>query len=213
MNEFWNDFFTVHDDVIEWKHFPRNWPFMRGTHRSRWIPHTKASDAGFDVFFDLRPNKRLIKQSWGWWFETRSLSLWRHCNELPPKITIPTRCCRCNSCPIDQMFCKLKSLRPSDAYVREWDKPSLVQIMACRLNQCRFVVNLLLKWRPFCLGFRNPKQHMLSFYDWHLKKTRYTLKLCQWFPPESYLHTQVKIAIYSYPMNSFRGWNRSLCSR
>ena len=23
----------------------------------------------FDVFFDLRLNKRLRKQSWGWWFE------------------------------------------------------------------------------------------------------------------------------------------------
>ena len=34
-----------HDDVIKWKHFPRNWPFVRGIHRSRWIPHTKASDA------------------------------------------------------------------------------------------------------------------------------------------------------------------------
>ena len=36
---------TTHDDVIKWKHFPRNWPFVRGIHRSRWIPHTKASDA------------------------------------------------------------------------------------------------------------------------------------------------------------------------
>ena len=26
----------------------------------------------FDVFFDLRLNKRLSKQSWGWWFETLS---------------------------------------------------------------------------------------------------------------------------------------------
>ena len=34
-----------HDDVIKWKHFPRNWPFVRGIHRSRWIPHIKASDA------------------------------------------------------------------------------------------------------------------------------------------------------------------------
>ena len=33
---------------------------------------------GFDVFFDLRPNKRLSKQSWGWWFETSSRPLWRH---------------------------------------------------------------------------------------------------------------------------------------
>ena len=22
------------DDVIKWKHFPRNWPFVRGIHRS-----------------------------------------------------------------------------------------------------------------------------------------------------------------------------------
>ena len=34
-----------HDDVIKWKYFPRNWSFVRGIHRSRWIPHTKASDA------------------------------------------------------------------------------------------------------------------------------------------------------------------------
>ena len=45
----------------------------------------------FDVLFDLRPNKRWSKQSWGWWFETPSRSLWRHCNVLqvqsddPPK--------------------------------------------------------------------------------------------------------------------------------
>ena len=34
----------------------------------------------FDVFFDLCLNKRLRKQSWGWWFETLSPPLWRHCN-------------------------------------------------------------------------------------------------------------------------------------
>ena len=53
----------------------------------RWIPRTMASDAvvvtrSFDVFFDLRLNKRLSKQSWGWWFETLSCPLWRHCNIL-----------------------------------------------------------------------------------------------------------------------------------
>ena len=35
----------------------------------------------FDVFFDLRLNKRLYTQPWGWWFETSSRSLWRHCND------------------------------------------------------------------------------------------------------------------------------------
>ena len=34
----------------------------------------------FDVFFDLRLNKRLSKQSWGWWFETSSCPIWRHNN-------------------------------------------------------------------------------------------------------------------------------------
>ena len=27
-------FNIVHDDVIKWKHFPRYWPFVRGSHRS-----------------------------------------------------------------------------------------------------------------------------------------------------------------------------------
>ena len=26
--------YTIHDDVIKWKHFPRNWPLMREIHRS-----------------------------------------------------------------------------------------------------------------------------------------------------------------------------------
>ena len=34
----------------------------------------------FAVLFDLHPNRRLSKQWWGWWFETPSCPLWRHCN-------------------------------------------------------------------------------------------------------------------------------------
>ena len=41
-------------------------------------PVTRSSD----VFFDLRVNKQLNKQSWGWWFGTLSCSLWRHCDGL-----------------------------------------------------------------------------------------------------------------------------------
>ena len=33
-------------------------------------------------FSDLRLNKRLSKQSWGWWFETLSSPLWRHWNPI-----------------------------------------------------------------------------------------------------------------------------------
>ena len=27
-------YFCCHDDFIKWKHFPRNWPFVREIHRS-----------------------------------------------------------------------------------------------------------------------------------------------------------------------------------
>ena len=44
------------------------------------FPAQRPVTRSFDVFFDLRPNKRLSKQSWGWWFETPSCPLCRHCN-------------------------------------------------------------------------------------------------------------------------------------
>ena len=44
------------------------------------FPSQRPVMRGFDVFFHLCLNKRLSKQSWGWWFETPSHSLWRHCN-------------------------------------------------------------------------------------------------------------------------------------
>ena len=43
---------------------PQHWPVTRS----------------FEVIFDLRLNIRLSKQSRGWWFETPSRPLWRHCN-------------------------------------------------------------------------------------------------------------------------------------
>ena len=36
----------------------------------------------FDVFFDLRLDKRLSKQSKRWWFKTPSCSLWHQCNGI-----------------------------------------------------------------------------------------------------------------------------------
>ena len=46
------------------------------------FPAQRPVTRGFDVFFDLRLNKPLSKQWWGWWFETLSRPLWRHCNEV-----------------------------------------------------------------------------------------------------------------------------------
>ena len=44
------------------------------------FPALRPITRSFNVFFDLRLNKRLSKQSWGWWFETPSRPLWRHRN-------------------------------------------------------------------------------------------------------------------------------------
>ena len=44
------------------------------------FPAQRPVARSFDIFFDLRLNQRLSKQSWGWWFETLSRPLWRHCN-------------------------------------------------------------------------------------------------------------------------------------
>ena len=44
------------------------------------LPAQRPVTRSFDVFFDLRLNKRISKQSRRWWFETPSCSLWCHCN-------------------------------------------------------------------------------------------------------------------------------------
>ena len=46
------------------------------------FPTQRPVTRGYDIFFDLRLNKWLSKQSWGRWFETPSHPLWRHCNAI-----------------------------------------------------------------------------------------------------------------------------------
>ena len=47
------------------------------------FPAQRPVTRSFDIFFDQRPNKRLSKQAWGWWFETHSPPLCRHSNGHP----------------------------------------------------------------------------------------------------------------------------------
>ena len=42
------------------------------------FPTQRPVTRSFDVFFDLRLNKRLSKQWWDWWFGMLSRPLWRH---------------------------------------------------------------------------------------------------------------------------------------
>ena len=44
------------------------------------FPTQRSVTQSFDVLFDLRHNKQLSKQSWGWWFEMPLCPLWCQCN-------------------------------------------------------------------------------------------------------------------------------------
>ena len=56
------------------------------------FPTQRPVTRSFDVFFDLRLNKRLSKKSWGWWFESPSRILWRHSNAMAMCKTAVTPC-------------------------------------------------------------------------------------------------------------------------
>ena len=62
----------------------------------------------FDVFYDLRLNKRLNKHSRRWWFDMPSRPLWRHCNGLDYMAGYQ-RCSPGNghqmTCPTSHRFC------------------------------------------------------------------------------------------------------------
>ena len=73
--------FAFHDGVIQWKHFPRYWPFVRGIYRSPLNSPHKVQQHGalmFSLIFAM--NKQLSKQSWCWWFAMPPHPLWRHWN-------------------------------------------------------------------------------------------------------------------------------------
>ena len=58
------------------------------------FPAQRPVTPSFDAFFDLRLNKRLSKQWWGWWLETPLHLSWRHCNGLEVVLCILQVLCK-----------------------------------------------------------------------------------------------------------------------
>ena len=72
-----------HDDAIKWKPFSALLPlYARNSRVTGEFPSQRPVTRSFDVFFDLRLNKRLSKQSRCWWCKTPSHLLWCHCNMM-----------------------------------------------------------------------------------------------------------------------------------
>ena len=68
------------------------------------FPAQRPVTRSFDIFFELRLNKRWSKQSWGCWFKTLYVPLWHHCNgpatgPMAPKID-GLRFNPCNMCKV-----------------------------------------------------------------------------------------------------------------
>ena len=96
------------------------------------FPSQKPVTRSFDVFFDLRLNRRLSKQSWDWWFETPSGSLWRHCNEK--------NCQKKSSHP-------MRGIRPS---VGQWET-ALLEILKSYWAHCHAKVRFSLFPYGICI--------------------------------------------------------------
>ena len=73
-----------HNSCIWWRHQMEAFSALLAlcvgnSHVSGEFPTQRPVTRSFD---DLCLNKRLSKQSWGWWFETPSRPLWRHWNDM-----------------------------------------------------------------------------------------------------------------------------------
>ena len=79
------------------------------------FPAQRPVTRSFDVFFDLRLNKRLNKQSRGWWFETLSRPLWRHRNGLA-------------------IFQHVWSLQFISLFVNAWHRMSYISYTPCNVS-------------------------------------------------------------------------------
>ena len=82
----------------------------------------------FEVFFDLRLNKQLSKQSWGWWLETPSHSLWCHCNDLD----LPLSCC--------VALCSMGTRPYEEIHVTSWYLTKTYQIKTVSYSSWTIVV-------------------------------------------------------------------------
>ena len=101
------------------------------------FPAQRPVTRSFGVFFDLRLNKRLSKQSWDWWFETPSRSLWRHCNAMLTSCQLNSEC--------------IISLWPSGTISLYRYGLKLAQIMVACLHQSITWTNVDLSSSPVAL--------------------------------------------------------------
>ena len=123
------------------------------------FPAQNPVTRNFDVFFDLHLNRRLSKQSWGWWIETLLCPLWCHCNVPQPQILHPFVWCGCNYISMPLNF--------NDSFANVYEQTpllinriSILDPWSLSLTMC----SIYMFMRRICIHARVPYFNVLSFY-------------------------------------------------
>ena len=166
---------AFHGDVIKWKHFPRHWLLVRGIHR--WPVNSPHRGQWHGALMFSLICERLSKQSWGWWFETPSHSLWRHYNVYPGLEVTEARQCTFTFI--------IRSKVPCDGIRLDWYRRHIVRpwgrALGCLLGvrgslfwfyhrlilQCRVILNHIITRHPG--GRLNIKMSTYQYRDPHVK--------------------------------------------
>ena len=157
------------------------------------FPSQRPVTRSFDVFFDLRLNKRLSKQSRCWWFETPLCSLWRHSLVMYPKFVLHLDYTHShNPCLThwDQVthICVSKltiigsenGLSPDRRQAIIWTNAGILLLWPLRTNFSEILIEIYTfsfkkmhlkmssaKWRPFCPGGDETPPIDVSFIGVH----------------------------------------------
>ena len=131
------------------------------------FPTQRPVKRSFDVFFDLRPKKRLSKQPWGWWFETPSSSLWRHVMVLV-QIMVAQTGIKLSLAPVMKIIDAYFSLRGLHGLTEDyfvWVKTSLDLIKRCQRARHFLNTPTMLSY-IFCLMAQVYQTHTGSMIGW-----------------------------------------------
>ena len=117
-------------------------------------PHKGQWRGTFDVFSDLRLNKQLSKQPWGWWFETPMWSLWRQCNDITSN---PGDICFCSfkwhGMPYSTHICVVSRKWKYHSTVllkKNWSYMDIISVVATAYASLRYYYFLLVLWNLWC---------------------------------------------------------------
>ena len=192
-------YLSSHDDVIKWKHFLRYWPFVRGIHRSPVdSPHKGQWRGASMFFFYLCLNNRLSKQSWGWWLQTPSCSLWRHYNDFAIKKNEP-KTAKLGVCDHNNLIESWRSRSIFSFYVNgmiiscEIFKYGNILPRMCVFVNAYFMINK---------GMNHAMQiHIFSFKIDALANDHFTNNISKYIFLRVSLHILVKIHLTHVPMS------------